>query len=166
MLNLLKKKIIKKIEHSRSLTDPENYWRGHQQPYNFFPISGHFPITQENENQLIRSRKITCNWEKMFFLDYLKTKDFYSWSKKILISLITGKLVYTTIFVITKIYLFLLIYFTSVFLLIMRSQPASIAWTVTSTAPFYHCWNTQNILIDELDVLYIFYINMVSPYEI
>ena len=47
------KKIIKKIEYSRSLSDPENYWCGHQQPYNFFPISRHFLITQENENQLI-----------------------------------------------------------------------------------------------------------------
>ena len=32
-------------------------------------------------------------------------------------------------------------YFTSVLLLIMRSQPASIAWTVPSTASFCHCWS-------------------------
>ena len=51
-------------------------------------------------------------------------------------------------------------------LLIMQSQPASTAWTVTSTAAFYHCGNTQNILIYELDVLHIFYVNIVCLYEI
>ena len=48
--------------------------------------------------------------------------------------------VYSTISVITKIYIFLL-YFQSVSLMIMRSQPASISWTVTSTGAFYHCWS-------------------------
>ena len=67
MLNLLKqKKIIKEMEYSRSLSDPQNYWCGRQQPYNFFPISGHFRITQENQNQLIRSEKIALNWGKYF----------------------------------------------------------------------------------------------------
>ena len=84
------KKIIKKIEYSRNLSDPENYWCGHQQPYNFFPIFGHFQITQENQNQLIWSEKIAVTGEKIF-LDYLKRKDFYSRSKKIFISLITGE---------------------------------------------------------------------------
>ena len=106
--------------------------------------------------------------KKIYFLDYLRRKDFYSRSTKILISLITGEpvFVYITILMITKIYVFLLLYFTPVLLLIMWSQPASIAWTVTSTTAFYHWWNTQNILIYELDVLYIFYINIVCPYEI
>ena len=45
-----------------------------------------------------------------------------------------------SISVITKIYVFLL-YFASVSLLIMRSQPALIAWTVRSTAAFCHCWS-------------------------
>ena len=84
------KKIIKKIEYSRNLSDPENYWCGHQQPYNFFPIFGHFQITQENQNQLIWSEKIAVTGEKCF-LDYLKRKDFYSRSKKIFIPLITGE---------------------------------------------------------------------------
>ena len=48
--------------------------------------------------------------------------------------------VYSTILVTTKVYIFLL-YFTSDLLLIMRSQPASIEWTVTSTASFSHCWS-------------------------
>ena len=49
--------------------------------------------------------------------------------------------VYSTILVITKVYIFLL-YFTSDLLLIMRSQPASIERTVTSTtAAFSHCWS-------------------------
>ena len=47
--------------------------------------------------------------------------------------------VYGSILVITKIYIFLP-NFPSVSLLIMQSQPAVIAWAVTSTAAFYHCW--------------------------
>ena len=46
--------------------------------------------------------------------------------------------VYNSNSMITKIYIFLL-HFASVSLLIMRMQPALIAWTVTSTATFYHC---------------------------
>ena len=38
-------------------------------------------------------------------------------------------------------YILEIFYFTSVLLLIMQSQPASIAWTVTSTAAFYHFWS-------------------------
>ena len=71
------KKIIKKIEYSRSLSDPENYWCGHQQPYNFFPIFRHFVITQENKNQLIWSRKINN-----FFLIISKGKIFIADRKK------------------------------------------------------------------------------------
>ena len=48
----------------------------------------------------------------------------------------------------------------------MRSQPASIAWTVTSAAALYQSWITPNILIYELDALYIIFINIVCPYEI
>ena len=76
------KKIIKKIEYSRSLSDSENYWCGHQQPYNFFPISEHLQITQENQNQLIQSEKIAVTGGKKF-LDYLKRKDFYNQLEKI-----------------------------------------------------------------------------------
>ena len=136
------KKIIKKIEYSRNLSEPENYWCGQQQPYHFFPISGHFRIDQENQNRLIRSEKIAVTGGKKF-LDNLKRKDFCSRSKKIFMLLITAVpvYVYSTILVITKIYLSVLLYFTSVLLLIMRSQPASIATTVASTAAFYHCWS-------------------------
>ena len=52
-------------------------------------------------------------------------------------------------------------FFTSVLSLIMRSQPASIAWTGTSTAAYYHCWSYM-----EHSVLYIFGINIVWSYEI
>ena len=127
MMSSLKKKNDnnknKKLEYSRSLSDPENYWCAHQQPYNFFPISGHFRITEENQNQLIRSEKIAATRGRKF------------------ISLSTGGpvYVYSTILVIMKIFIFYLFYFTSALLLIMRSQPASIAKTVTSTAAFYHC---------------------------
>ena len=69
---------------------------------------------------------------------------------------------YSTILVITKIYIFLLLYFTLVLLLIMQSQPTSTAWTVTSTVEFYHhCWSYTEysyLLWTRCDI---FYINMV-----
>ena len=68
--------------------------------------------------------------------------------------------VYSTVLVITEIHIFLF-FFTSVLLLIMRSQPGSIAWIVTSTAAFYHCWSHM-----EHSALYTFDINIVWPYEI
>ena len=102
----------------------------------FLSISGHFQITQENQNQFIESRKISCNWENICFSQLSKKKRLLDRWKKILISLIT---VYSTILVITKIYIFLFRYFTSGLLLIMQSQSASIAWTVTSTSALYHC---------------------------
>ena len=58
----LKNRIFKR------LVRPENYWWGHQQPYNFFPISEHFQITQENQNQLIRSKKIVVTGGKIFLI--------------------------------------------------------------------------------------------------
>ena len=43
----------------------------------------------------------------------------------------------------------------------MQIQPASITWTVTSTAAFFIIDEvTRNILIYELDVLYVFDINI------
>ena len=68
---------------------------------------------------------------------------------------------YSTILEISEIYIFLLLYFTSVLLLIMRNQSASIAWTVASAAAFYHCWSDK-----EHSVLYIVDIGIVCPYEI
>ena len=73
--------------------------------------------------------------------------------------------VYSTILVIIKIYIFLL-YFTSVLVLIMRSQPASITWTVTSTAAFYHCWSYTEHYDSWISALSIFDINIVCLYEI
>ena len=54
------KKPFKKIKYSRSFSDHENYWCGHQQPNNFFPIAKYFRIIQEKQNQLIQSRQISC----------------------------------------------------------------------------------------------------------
>ena len=59
-----------------------------------------------------------------------------------------------------------LLYFTSVLLLIMWSQSASIAWTVTSTAAFYHCWSYTEHSDIWIRYVYIFDINVVCPYEI
>ena len=69
---------------------------------------------------------------------------------------------YSTVLVISKIYIFLPLYFTLVLLLIMQSQPTSTAWTVTSTVEFYHhCWSYTEysyLLWTRCDI---FYINMV-----
>ena len=79
ILNVLKKKkSLKEIKYSRirqtlkiidaAISNPIiSFW--------FLSIFGHFQITQENQNHLIQSRKISCNWGKIFFLDYLKRKD-------------------------------------------------------------------------------------------
>ena len=56
----------------------------------FLLISGHLWITQENQNGLIQSRRISCNWGKNFPI-ISKRKDFQSQLKKLLISLITGE---------------------------------------------------------------------------
>ena len=83
MLNLLRK-IVKKIEYSKSLLDSENYWCGHQQSYNFFLIiSGHFRITQESQNQLIRNEEIAVTGEKTFSI-FWKGKIFVADRKKYL----------------------------------------------------------------------------------
>ena len=82
----------------------------------------------------------SCYWRVCFFLLVWLTQNerfFKATEKKSLYRV--GN--YSTILVITKIYIFLLLYFTLVLLLIMRSQPASIGWTVTSTVAFYHCWS-------------------------
>ena len=67
----------------------------------------------------------------------------------------------STILVITEIYIYISPFLTSVLLLIMRSQPTSIAWTGTSTAAIYNCWSYI-----EHSVLYIFDTKIVWPYEI
>ena len=59
-----KKKI--KMKYSRSSLDPGDSCCNHQQPYNFLSFFADFRTTQENQNQSIRSRKISCNWEKRF----------------------------------------------------------------------------------------------------
>ena len=133
-------------------------------------ISGHFQTTQENQNWSIRSRKISCNWGKGGFPIISKGQAFRTDQKKSLLRYkycwaSISNYVYDTIVVITKIYIFLL-YFTLVLLLIMRSRPASIGWTVTFAAAPYHCCSYTEYLFYDIDVLYIFDVNIVWPYEI
>ena len=157
LLTLLKKKSLKKIKYCRSSLDPKNSWCGHQQPYNFFPafpVPGRFWITQENQNQSIRSGKISCNWKICFLLLLLFQKERfleptekspyivnYWWA-------CVNNYVSSTILVITKIY--------------MQSQPVSIAWQQHLQLYFINVEITRNILIYELDVLCIFVINIVG----
>ena len=59
-----------------------------------FPDSGHFWITQKNQNQSIQSRKISCNWRFFFLFFRLSQKErILESNKKILTLLITGELV-------------------------------------------------------------------------
>ena len=62
----------------------------------FLSISRHFRITQENQNQLIQNRKISCNWEKKIFSQLSQKKRFLEPMEKILISLIAGETVPVT----------------------------------------------------------------------
>ena len=54
------------MKYSRSSLDPGDSCCNHQQPYNFLSFFADFRTTQENQNQSIRSRKISCNWGKRF----------------------------------------------------------------------------------------------------
>ena len=130
-----KKKSLKEIKYSRSLPDPENYRCGHKQPYNFFSVFSDFQTLPDNSGKpksVDSKRKNQLQLGK-FFLRLSQKKRFlepiaknpcivnYWWTG-------INNYVYSIILVITKIYIFYLHYFTSVLLLIMRSQPASIAW--------------------------------------
>ena len=145
MLNYLKK--IINIKYSRSWLNTEKSPCGHQQPYNFIFGFCRFLETcgklRKTKIGIFEAKELTVTGEKSFrssqkegFLEPIKKNLYivnYWWAG-------VGNYVYNTILVITKIYIFLL-YFTSVLLLIMRSQPVSIVWSVTSTATFYHCWS-------------------------
>ena len=142
------KKIIKKSNIQEARQTLKIISVDGQQPYNFFwflLIFGHLPITLKKK-WVDSNQKISCNWVKKIFSRLSQKERFsepiaknpdivnYWWTG-------VNNYVYSTILVITKIYIFFLIYFTSLCLLIMQSQPALIAWTVTSTAAFYHCWS-------------------------
>ena len=73
-LDPLKEIVFKKIKYSRSAPGPENFWWGHQQPYNCHII---FDLDwyQEKQYQSNRSRKISCNCRRW---DYPKNFGFYS----------------------------------------------------------------------------------------
>ena len=73
------KKIIKKMKYSRSLSGTENYWCGHQQSYNFFPVFANFRTLLDNSGKpkLVDSkRKNQLQLGKNVLFDYLKRKDF------------------------------------------------------------------------------------------
>ena len=171
MVNILKKSSLKKIKYSRSLPDPENFWCGHQQPYNFFSVIADF----QTRFRLLpifnwfKVEKLAVTGDFFFFFFRLSRKESiradqknpymadYWWA---------GINNYSTILMITKIYMFILLYFTLVLLLIMRSQPVSIAWQQHLQLHLIIVEVTPNVLIDELDVIYIFDINIVYLCEI
>ena len=131
------------------------------------PIFRHLWTTQENQNRLIRSRGISCNWGENFWLSqkerFLEPIEkspcivSYLWAG-------VSSYVYSIILVIIKIYIFPL-YSTSV-LLLKQSQPSSTAWAVTSTAAFCHCWGyTKHSDLWIRFVVYVWYKHS-FPYEI
>ena len=82
--------------------------------FRFLSISGHLRTTQDNQNLYIRRRRISCNWGKNLSI-ISKGKIFRSDRKKN--SFIVNywrngvsSYIYSTILVITKIYMFLLLY--------------------------------------------------------
>ena len=94
--------------------------------------------------------------QKKRFLEPIKKNPYivnYYWAS-------VSNYVYSTILVITKIYIFPL-YFTSVSLLIMRSQTAWIYSCILSLLKLYRLF-----WFYKLDVLNIFDINIVWPYQI
>ena len=106
----------------------------------------HFPESsgqlRKNQTWSIRSKRLSCNWGENFWLS--QKERFLELIKKALILLITCELISATmsiaLFWWSQRFIFPLLYVTSV-LLLKRSQPSSIVWTVTSTAAFYHCWS-------------------------
>ena len=105
------KKFINKIKCSGSLPDPDFLGvtiSSHVIHFRFLPIFRHLRTTQENQNRLIRSRRICCNWgenfrlsQKKIFLEPIGKSPYivnYLWAG-------VSNYVYSIILVITKIYI-------------------------------------------------------------
>ena len=130
--------------------DGKNQWFfrcKHQQPYSFFSIFANFWTLVDKSGKPTsadpkQNNSLYLGW-KFSIISKGKILIADRKSPYIVIYLWAGvrNYVCSIILVITKIYIFPLLYFTSVLLLIMRSQPSSIAWTVTSTAAFCLCWS-------------------------
>ena len=158
---LLEQELIK-MKYSRILLDPKNSRWCYQRLYNFFSVFLNFGTIADNSGQsklLIRSGRISYNWGKKFRLSqterYLELIEKISCIVNYWLAGVSNYACNPTL-VITKICIFP-VYVTSVLLLKMRSQPGS-AWTVTSTAPFYHCWSyTEHFHLWISNVVYILY---------
>ena len=90
------KEIIYKIKYSGSLPHPDFLGvtiSSHVIYCRFLPIFRHLWTTQENQNRLIRSRRICCNWGENF---RLSQKENVLDPEKVLILLITCELVSAT----------------------------------------------------------------------
>ena len=162
--NLFRKKFISKIKYSKSSPDPDLLGvtiNCHIISFRFLPISWHLWTNQENQNRSVRSRRISFIWVENFwlsqderFLELIEKSPYivnYLWAG-------VSNYVCSISLVITKIYIFPLLYFTSVLLLKMRSQASSITWKVTSTAAFYLCWTyTEHFDLWIRCVVYIWY---------
>ena len=170
MVNILKKSSLKKIKYSRSLPDPENFLCGHQQPYNFFSVIADF----QTRFRLLpifnwfKVEKLAVTGDFFFFFWLSRKKSIRADQKNPYMADYwwAGIKNHSTILMIMKIYMFILLYFTLVLLLIMRNQPVSIAWQQHLQLHLIIVEVTPSILVDELDVIYIFDINIVYPYEI
>ena len=129
-----KKINLTKIKYSRNSPDLENTRCGHQQPYNFFSVFASFCQTlpgnlgkqksvdskQKNWLQLVKKNCFFWLSQKESFLEPIEKNPSifnYWWA---------GMSNYSTFLGITKIYIFLLLYFTLVLLLIMLSHTGTL----------------------------------------
>ena len=148
----------KKSLDTRSSPDPENSRGGHQQSYTFFLVFTNLRTLPGNWP--IRSRKFNCKREIFFWLSQ-KEKFLEPIENNPFFVSITGEPVSATIsralFWWSQRFIYFF-FFILLQLLIMRSQPASVAWTVTSAAAFYHCWSyTEHSVLWIRCVVYIWY---------
>ena len=154
----------KKINYFGTSPRPENFWCGHEQPYDFFSvfaISRHLLTTQENQSWSIRRGRISCNWGKKLLI-ISKAKIFRAALKKSL--LVSWCLLHYSgdhrdLYISSSLFYLRFV--------IMWSQHSSIAWTVTSTAAFYHCWRyTEHSDLWIRCVVYIWYQHSLSLWDI
>ena len=154
------KEIIYKIKYSGSLPHPDFLGvtiSSHVIYCRFLPIFRHLWTTQENQNRLIRSRRICCNWGENF---RLSQKENVLDPEKVLILLITCELVSATmsiaLFSWSQRFIYFLFFILLQFCYWNEANLPRLCQQEHLQLHFIIVEVTQNILVYELDLLYIF----------
>ena len=148
----------KKSLDTRSSPDPENSRGGHQQSYTFFLVFTNLRTLPGNwsiRSRKINSKRVNFFWlsQKETFLEPIENNPFFVSITVEPVSATISRALFWWSQRFTYFFFFILLQ-----LLIMRSQPASVAWTVTSAAAFYHCWSyTEHSVLWIRCVVYIWY---------